>query len=178
MKKTVISGILTIGLAAIIGCTPSEAQIKATATAIGYAAGLVASDTNISDDARNAIVAILNEVRVCIPEEGKSFAETWNPVIKEKVADLVASGKIDAKTGTLVEVTATFASEGVDYLFEVRYPEARKYTDLVAAGASAAIDGFLEAFKPVNAKDRRTDIPCDEDAYIFFRSIGRKHFSK
>ena len=177
MKK-LICAMMALATTAFVGCTPSEEQIKTTAMAIGYAAGIVASETSMSDDARNALVQVLNEVRSCIPAEGQSFSEAWEPVIKSKVAELVAAGKIDEKTGALVTVVATFAAQGVDYLFEVRYPEAKKYADLVAAGSSAAIDGFLEAFKPVNSKDRNLDIDCDEDAYIWFKQQRAKHFGK
>ena len=57
MKKLILG---MAALAMFAGCTPSVEQIKSTATAIGYAAGLVANNTNIKDDARNAVVAILN----------------------------------------------------------------------------------------------------------------------
>ena len=168
MKK-LMCGIVALALAAIVGCTPSEDQIKNTATAIGYAAGLVANETPIKDEARNAVVEVLNEVRACIPAEGQSFAQAWEPVIKSKVAELVAAGKIDAATGDLVTTVALMAAKGVDYLFDVRFPEAKQYANLVAAGASGAIDGFLTVFKPVDAKSATT-IERDEEAYKWFKA--------
>lgn len=152
MKK-LINWMIVAALVAIAGCTPSEEQIKTTATAIGYAAGLVANEIPIKDDARNAVVEVLNEVRACIPADGQSFEHAWDPVIKSKVAELVAAGKIDEATGNLVTSVAVMAAKGVDYLFDVRYPEAKQYAELVAAGASGSIDGFLEVFKPVNCCD-------------------------
>lgn len=169
MKKTVCA-MMAIGLAALVGCTPTEEQIKNTATAIGYAAGLVANETNIKDNARNAVVEVLNEVRTCIPAEGQSFAEAWEPVIKEKVAALVAAGKIDAATGALVTSVALLAAKGVDYLFDIRFPQAKQYAELVAAGASGAIDGFLTAFKPVDAKSANSAIEYDKEAYEWIKS--------
>lgn len=166
--KRVMYGIMALALAAVVGCTPSEEQVKSTATAVGYAAGLVANETPIKDEARNAVVEILTEVRTCIPEEGQSFVDAWTPIIKEKVAALVAAGKLDAATGELVTTACIFAAKGVDYLFDVRFPKAKKYAELVAAGASGAIDGFLTAFKPVNEKSATT-IKCDKEAYKFFK---------
>ena len=168
MKK-LMCGIMALALAAIVGCTPSEEQIKNTATAIGYAAGLVANETPIKDEARNAVVEVLNEVRACIPAEGQSFAQAWEPVIKSKVAELVAAGKIDAATGDLVTTVALMAAKGVDYLFDVRFPEAKQYANLVTAGAGGAIDGFLAAFPPVNGAKSATAIEYDKDAYEFFK---------
>lgn len=152
MKK-LIHWAMAAMLALAVGCTPSEEQIKTTATAIGYAAGLVANEIPIKDEARNAVVEVLNEVRACIPADGQSFEQAWEAVIKSKVAELVTSGKIDEATGDLVTSVAIMAAKGVDYLFDVRYPEAKQYAELVAAGASGAMDGFLEVFKPVNCCD-------------------------
>ena len=167
MKKFAMCS-LALALAMLMGCTPSAEQIKNTATAIGYAAGLVANQTEIKDDARNAIVEVLNEVRGCIPAEGQSFVDAWEPVIKSKVEELVAAGKINAATGELVKTVALMAAKGVDYLFDVRFPKAKQYAELVAAGASGAIDGFLTVFKPVDARDATT-IEYDKDAYEFFK---------
>lgn len=166
MKK-LINWMVLAALVAIAGCTPSEEQIKTTATAIGYAAGLVANETPIKDEARNAVVEVLNEVRSCIPDEGQSFAQAWEPVIKSKVSELVAAGKIDEATGTLVTSVALMAAKGVDYLFDVRFPNAKQYAELVGAGASGAIDGFLAVFKPAN---ERAAIERDEEAYRYFKA--------
>lgn len=173
MKK-LISGICAVGIVALTGCTPTVEQIHATATTIGYAAGLIANETPIKDDARNAIVEVLNEVRTCIPAEGQSFEAAWTPIIKDKVAALVADGKIDAPTGEIVTAVAVMAAKGVDYLFDVRYPQAKQYAELVAAGASGAINGFLEVFKPVNSEDSKSrsasKIDYDKEAYEWLKS--------
>ena len=172
MKKMTI-GLLAAALAVVAGCKPTVEQMKTTATAIGYAAGLVANETPIKDDARNAIVEILGDVRSCVPAEGQTFADAWTPVIKSKVAEFVASGKIDAATGELVTTVAVMAAKGVDYLFEVRYPEARQYEELVAAGVSGAVDGFLTAFKPVDCDDCTPRAGAakeyDKKAYEYFK---------
>ena len=167
MKKIMI-GMIAVGLAVLTGCEPTAEQINKTATAIGYAAGLVANQTKIKDDARNAIVDILNEARGCIPAEGQSFADAWAPVIKEKVAVLVEAGKIDAATGELVTSVAIMAAKGIDYLFDIRFPKAKQYEELVAAGASGAVDGFLAAFPPANGA-RAVKPECDKEAYEWFK---------
>lgn len=182
MKK-LMCGIVALALAAIVGCTPSEEQIKNTATAIGYAAGLVANETPIKDEARNALVEVLNEVRRCVPAEGQSFAQTWEPVIKEKVDALVKAGKIDAATGELVKIVALMAAKGVDYLFDIRFPKAKQYEELVCAGVDGALDGFLEVFRPANhAEDECSDCLArgnlrknyDKEAYEWFQKNWKK----
>jgi len=161
---------LAAALAFVVGCKPTVEQMKTTATAIGYAAGLVANETPIKDDARNTLVEILNEVRECVPEEGQSFAEAWEPVITAKVAEFVEKGKIDVATGELVKTAALMAAKCVDYIFDVRYKEARKYKDLVAAGMSGALDGFLTAFKPVDDNAKGVKVEYDKDAYKWFKA--------
>ena len=166
MKKAVIG--ISI-LAMMAGCTPSAEQINQTATAIGYAAGLVANQTKIKDEARNAVVSVLNDVRGCVPAAGQSFVDAWTPVIKAKVAEFIAAGKIDAATGELVSSVAIMAAKGVDYLFDIRFPKAKEYEELVAAGAAGAIDGFLAAFKPVNDESAaRAAKEYDKEAYKWF----------
>lgn len=170
MKKAII------GMAALVmmaGCTPTAEQINATATAIGYAAGLVANTTNIKDDARNAIVSVLNDVRGCIPAEGQTFTDAWTPVIKAKVAELVAAGKINEATGAIVTSVAIMAAQAVDYFFDVRFQEAKKYEELVRTGASGVLDGFLAVFKPVNA-DHEED-GCED---CTLRSRAKKDYDK
>lgn len=162
-----------VGLAAAVavfaGCKPTAEQVKQTATAIGYAAGLVANETKIKDDARNAIISVLTEVRECVPAEGQSFADAWTPVIKEKVAALVKAGKIDAATGEIVTTIAIMAAKAVDYMFDVRYPEAKKVEELVAAGVAGVVDGFLTVFKPANeCEDCKR--AADKEAYEWFKT--------
>ena len=179
MKKLMV-GIMASVLAVLTGCTPTADQINKTATAIGYAAGLVADNAGIKEDARNAIVTVLNEVRVCVPAEGQSFADAWTPVIKAKVAELVAAGKIDAATGTVVTSVAIMAAQAVDYMFDIRFPKAKQYEELVRAGASGAIDGFLAVFKPANGCDDCIDCVVkakadyDKGAYDYFEKKFKK----
>lgn len=168
--KRILIGAVAVSLAFITGCKPTAEQMYKTATAIGYAAGLVANQTSIKDDARNAVVSILNEVRECVPDAGQSFADAWTPVIKEKVAALVNAGKIDAATGELVSYVAILAAKGVDYIFDVRFPKAKQYEELVRAGVSGAVDGFLASFKPVNGADAKAaKIEADKEAYEWFQ---------
>lgn len=171
MKKTMI-GAIAFSMALFCGCTPTAEQINKTATAIGYAAGIVANQTKINDDARNTVVSILNEVRSCVPSEGQSFVDAWTPVIKAKVDELVASGKIDSATGTLVSSVSIMAAKAVDYMFDIRFPKAKQYSELVSAGASGAIDGFLTVFKPVNCND------CQDCTDCVVRSSAKKDYDK
>ena len=178
MKKLMMC-MIALGLAMFVGCTPTAEQINKTATAIGSAAGLVADTTGIKDDARNALVTVLNEVRSCVPAEGQSFEVAWTPVIKAKVEELVAAGKITASTGSIVTSVALMAAKAVDYMFDVRFPKAKQYEELVRAGVSGALDGFLAVFKPVNCDECSDCTDCevrarakadyDKEAYEWFK---------
>ena len=88
--------------------------------------------------------------------------------------------QFDEATGTLITSLAILAAKGVDYLFDVRYPQARQSEELVAAGTAGAIDGFLAAFKPVDCPDCGDDTvktakaaaapqAYDKEAYEFFK---------
>ena len=178
MKK-ILMCLVALATVCFSGCTPTAEQINKTASSIGYAASLVANKVNIKEDARNAIVAVLNDVRGCIPLEGQSFADAWKPVINSRVAELVDAGKINSMTGEIVKAIANMAAQAVDYMFDVRFPKAKQYEELVRAGVSGALDGFLVVFKPVNCDEcsdcedceirERAKVDYDKDAYEWFK---------
>ena len=63
----------------------------------------------------------------------------------------------------------------MDYLFDKRFPEARKYEELVAAGMTGALDGFLAVFKPVNDEAaERAAKEYDKEAYEWFKKNLKK----
>lgn len=167
MKKLImIASVIATTL--FTGCTPSAEQINKTASAIGTAAGLVANQTKVDDVTRNTIVQILGEVRECVPGNNQSFVDAWSPVIDSKIAQLVAAGKITAVVGTIVKPIAVMAAEAIDYTFD-RYPKAKKSEELVRAGATGVIDGFLTVFKPVNTVAAGSKPVYDEKAYEYFQ---------
>lgn len=159
------------------GCKalPTADGMKATATSIGYAAGLVANETKIDDKARNTIVDIMYAVDRVVPQEGQTFEEAWTPVAKEVVAKLTASGKIDEGVGTIALTAFGVAVKGVDYIFTVRFPKAREYEELVGAAVSGFTEGFLAVFKPVNGEEAKSaKIEADDAAYKWLKANAKK----
>ena len=169
---TIVSA--AIAAAAVVFCAgckelPTPETMKKTATAVGVAAGLVANETPINDKARNTIVAIMGEVARVSPKEGQSFEDAWTPVAKEVVAKLIADGKIDQGIGTISLAAFSIAVKGLDYLFDVRYPKAKQYEELVTAAVSGFTDGFLSVFKPVNDEKSAQKYKADEAAYKWLK---------
>ena len=166
---------------ALAGCKslPTPDAMKSTATAVGAAAGLVANETKINDKARNTVIMIVEEVAKVVPKQGQSFEDAWTPVAKEIVAKLVADGKIDAATGDLVMMAFGIAVKGIDYIFDIRYPKAREYEELVAAAVSGFTDGFLTTFPPANGDAVKAAVPAkkvepDADAVKWLREKTAK----
>jgi hypothetical protein len=154
------------------GCKslPTAEVMKSTATSIGYAAGLVANETKIDDKARNTIVEIVNEVAKVVPAQGQKFEEAWTPVAKEIVAKLIADGKITEGIGTISLAAFGIAVKGIDYIFDIRYPKAREYEELVAAAVSGFTEGFLTVFKPANDATKGTAYKADDAAYKWLKA--------
>ena len=168
MKKLImIASVIATTL--FTGCTPSAEQINQTAAAIGTAAGLVANQTKIEPAARNAVIDILGEVRTYIPSGEQTFVDAWTPTIEAKIAELVKSGKITSTVGTLVKPVAVMAAQAIDYTFE-RYPKAKQNEELIRAGATGVIDGFLTVFKPANTVSSGSKPVYDEKAYEYFKN--------
>lgn len=169
--------VLATAIMVCSGCKslPTADVMRATATSIGYAAGIVANETKIDDKARNTIVEVMNAVAIVVPQEGQTFDEAWTPAAKGIVAKLIADGKIDERGGTIALTAFGVAVKGVDYIFTVRYPKAREYEELVAAAVSGFADGFLTVFKPVDGEEAKSaKIKADEAAYKWLKANAKK----
>lgn len=169
--KSAIAAASAALMFAVAGCksTPTPTQMKSTATAIGVAAGLVANETKIDDKSREAIITVMLEVIKATPAEGQSFEEAWTPLAKEIVAKLVADGKLDEKQSPLVLTAFAVAVKGIDYIFDVRFPKARQYEELVAAAIEGFSSGFLSVFTPPNAKGTVSAPAPDEAALVWLK---------
>ena len=179
--KTTKSAIVLMGVAAmaiVAGCRtlPTADKMQSVASAIGAAAGLVANETKIDDKSRNTIVAIMEEVVRVLPSQEQSFEEVWTPLAKEIVAKLVSDGKITEEIGTISLGAFGIAVKGIDYLFDVRYPKAKKYEELVSAAVNGFTGGFLAVFKPVNSEESKgLELKVDKKAYDWLKTKKQKN---
>ena len=180
MKKTMVIGAAVISAMMMLcaGCKqlPTPEVMKATATSIGVAAGMVANETPIDDKARNTVVAIVEEVARVTPKQGQSFEEAWTPVAKEVVAKLIAEGKIDDGVGNIALAAFSIAVKGVDYIFDVRFPKAKEYEELVNSAVAGFTEGFLTVFKPVDGTKAadKPEVKPDEEALKWLKEKVKK----
>ena len=157
--------ICAVACAIFTGCKslPTAEGMYSTTYAIGAAAGMVANQTVpdccSDDNTRNTVIEIINIVSTCIPETNQTFASAWTPIAQEHVDQLIADGKLDQTQGTLVMTAFSLVVKGVDYVFEVRYPKAKEYKELVVSAINGFSCGFLTTFKPCN---ECSDTECDE----------------
>ena len=114
----------------------------------------------------NSVVAVMEEVARAIPAQGQSFEDAWTHVAKEVIAKLVADGKIDEGQGQLALAAFSIAVKGIDYIFDVRFPKARQYEELVAAASAGFTEGFLTVFKPVDAVAKNFAAPQPDEAAL------------
>lgn len=168
MKKIMIA---FVGLFALmlVGCktTPTTDTMYATSYMIGGSTGMVMNNADIDNDSRNEIIAIVNEVKGCTPEAGQTFKEAWTPIAERHVAKLIEDGKIDKEKEDLILSAFNTVVMGIDYLFDVRYPQAKVYKDLTEAAINGFCTGLLETYKPANDALRATPKKYDERAYKF-----------
>lgn len=171
MKKLIVGAIASM-MAVATGCksVPTDSQMFTTAYAVGAAAGLVADMTKIDDTSRNAIIDIMNEVESCVPETNQTFTAAWTPIAERHIAKLIEEGKLDLGQGILVAKTFNVAVNGIDYLFEVRFPKAKQYQDIVSAATHGFCGGFLATFKPANNMMSISNVTYDVEAYDFLKA--------
>lgn len=169
MKKTLLV-IMAALMAVFTGCKkelPTPEKFETITQSIGTAAGYVANQTKINDKSRNAVITIIGEVSNVTPKENQSFEDAWTPVAKEVVAKLIADKKIDEGSSALVLATFNVACKGLDYIFNIRYPKAKTYTELVNAAVRGFTGGFLTTFKPVNTALAAAPANMDKEAYEY-----------
>lgn len=144
MKKLYYSfAVLGLALGIVgLGCKsiPSNDAMYSTSYAIGVASGMVAQETSLDKETSSVICDIFEIVSECTPETNLTFSSSWTPLAKTHIDKLIADGKLTKAQGVLVEKTFGVLVTGIDYIFEVRFPNAKQYKDIV----SAAIKGFTK----------------------------------
>lgn len=158
------------------GCAsvPSVETMNAVATSIGVTSGTVCGMTKIDDASRNAVVEIMTAVDKCVPTNGQSFASAWTPVAKEHIQKLVADKKLDEGQAVLVEGAFGVACNGIDYLFDVRFPKAKEYKELVETAVHGFTGGFLSVFKPADAVSaQKCAANIDKEAYDYLVELQK-----
>lgn len=178
MKKLMLALAAAVTVA-IVGCKtiPSTDKMYVISEAIGFSTGMVVNETKVDDATRNAIVEIMGIVCECVPETNQTFEAAWTPIAKAHTQKLIDDGKITEQQGTLIMAGFGLVAKGIDYIFEVRYPEAKQYKDLVCAAIDGFSNGFLTVFKPVNvnsAKRGGSFQPYDPAAYDYLKRDARK----
>ena len=164
MKKILFSLLAALAMT-FSGCKdlPSADTIGNLSKSIGYAAGVACNLGNISQGCRKTLVEVLDIVGEVIPGTNETFAAAWGAVAKKTVDKFVEEGKIDKGEGDLIVLSINVAAHGVDYMFDVRWPKAKQYKDLVSAGTK----GFVEGFKSViqNSIKATDKFPYDKEEF-------------
>lgn len=165
----------------VTGCKslPTVEVMYSTSLAIGYATGMIANQCKIRTEDRQIVIDIVNIVSQTVPAEGQTFEEAWTPIAKEHVQKLIDEGKIDKGLGDIILVAFAVVVKGIDYIFEVRFPKAKLYKDLVIAAIDGFTTGFLTVFKPENTEEinGECDACCervlrwyDREAYDYLKA--------
>lgn len=175
MKKTRRSLLAMLAAAAVFaGCTsnselPTPSQMASAAKAVGAAAGMVANASKIEASQRDVVREIIAEAQKCVPATNQTFAQAWTPIAAEKTAKLVTDKKLTDAQAVLVQSAFAVAVDGVDYIFNVRYPDAKTRLDLLNSAATGFCEGFLSTFKasstPVAASPDAAKPGYDVGAY-------------
>ena len=64
----------------------------------------------------------------------------------------------------IAKVAVSAATKGIDYLFDVKYPKAKEYKELVDAAIRGFTTGFLSTFSDTV---RAVQLDYDKDAYEY-----------
>lgn len=165
----------------VTGCKslPTAEAMYSASMAIGYATGMIANQCKIRTDDRQIVIDIVNIVSKTVPAEGQTFEDAWTPIAKAHIQKLIDEGKIDKGIGDIILVAFAVVVKGIDYIFEIRFPKAKLYKDLVIAAIDGFTTGFLTVFTPENPEEinGECDSCCerarrwyDRDAYDYLKA--------
>lgn len=161
MKKIIASVcalVMTIGMSVgIVGCddviTPEK--IELAARSIGLAAGYAVDMSKMSDKDRNVVIQVVDTVSAVVPVGTQSFTEVWTPA----VAKLLDEKGLNDSAKMLITSAMSIAIQGLDYMFDVRWPKAREYEGCVSAG----VHGFAYGFKTVISPEPTVAASVDDE---------------
>lgn len=161
--KTIVAATMAF---VITGCDklPTPERMTEISTAIGKTAAVACELSKTKKEVREAILNVLDIAGKVVPAPGKTFTETWTPIIKEEVQKLVDAGKLDKAAATTVQIALAAACSGLDYVF-VKYPKAKDVEELVAA----SITGFINGYKSVGSLMATENLEIDNDAYEYIK---------
>lgn len=170
MKMSIVA--LIVALTTLVGCKtlPTPPQIGSSARLIGTSTGLVVNAMGVKDETKKQVLDILNTVCSAIPSSTETFVKVWVPLAKVEIDKLVEKGEMDAAEGDMVLTAFTLVCKGVDYIFEVRYPKAKAYRELVEAAVDGFTQGFASAVNPYALKANSVEMEYDVEAYEYLKA--------
>jgi len=168
MKK-LLYGIAAAVAVVIIGCKtlPTIEQMFENSRLIGAATAMVANSIKTDDKCRNAIIEIVSQVQYCIPQTNETFETAWTPIAEQHVQKLFEDNVIDKDQGEIILCAFKTVVKGIDYLMNIRYPQARQYQELTEAAVHGFCFGFLVDYKPANMMSTAVPHAYDEAAYKY-----------
>ena len=158
----------------IVGCNdddqlPTVEKVTTISTIVGRTAGYACELSKTKHEVKESISVVLNVVSNVVPEVGKSFTETWTPIIDTELNKLVEAKKLDESGVAIAKIALKAATEGIDYLFNVKLPKARDVKELVSAATTGFIGGYRSVVTAALAAGRA--IPeIDEDALKYIKA--------
>ena len=170
MKMMVV--IATAALCAMSGCksVPTPEKIEAVAKLTGTSAAMVVNMTKIDEKSKTVILEIMDKVAEVVPQTNQTFTEVWTPIAEEYVNKLVEEKKIDEGQGQLIVSGFSIVCNGIDYIFDVRYPKAKQYKELVEAAVHGFIDGYKSISISVGLKSAAAKTAYDTKAYDYLKT--------
>ena len=172
MKTKIITILTCFGLLiSIFGCKsiPDDAKMYTVSYAVGAATAKVVDMSNINDKTTEVIVKTMNSVQLYVPATNETFTSKWMPIISLNVSTMVKSGELTEIEATFIEKTFNVVCNGLDYIFEKRFPEANKYENLMSSAIYGFNAGFLTYFKPSKLLSARTvKDSLDKEEYKLF----------
>ena len=177
MKKIIIALFAIIAMV-FTGCKttkiPTPDKVQTIATKVGAAAGIVATNKQVSQEVVDNVMFNMHFVANVLPTKDQKFKDLWMPIVEENVAKQLAEGKINELEAASITAIFNIQSTALDFISDKKCPALKEYSELTKAVVTGFIDGFMSTFKPVNADMMKAaePVPYDQEAYDYLISVG------
>lgn len=170
--KHLVVVLTTVATFVFAGCKelPSEQTIETSAKLIGAAAGLAVNQLKVDAVVKNEITGIVTKVSSAVPATNETFAAIWTPVYTAHTEKLLEQKKLSSAQAKILVSSMAIVCDALDYVFDIKYPAAKPYANLVSAATRGFSNGLVSMLKVESETLANTAGPqqYDEDALKVF----------
>lgn len=177
MKNIIYLFIISLFICTGCKTIPSEANVYTVSYAVGAASANIVDKTDINEKTSNAIIKTLDTIKIYVPSTNETFTIKWIPIVNTRIKNLVLNNELTPIEAVYIEKTFNIICNGLDYIFEERYPNIKTYENLMISAIHGFSSGFSVYFNNKNIFTISNDLNV-LDQYEYLKAYEYLKFKK